>query len=63
MRGDFRDEARRFEDIDTATLARLELEDAIKYRERHGRLPDLVSTRAMRLINAIDLANAIGPAR
>ena len=46
MRGDFKDEARRFEDIDHAVLAECEAKDAIKYRVRRGRWPEGMSVRA-----------------
>ncbi len=54
MRGNWIDEARRFEDIDRAILARLEAEDAVKYHAKHGRLPELLSERARRYLEQQD---------
>lgn len=45
MRGDWADEARRFESIDHAVLAEIEGRDAIAYRERRGRWPENLSRR------------------
>ena len=62
MRGDWMDEARRFEDTDLAALrkaeraieqqefAAKEANSALRYRDRFGRWPELLSVRARQVL-------------
>lgn len=43
---DFKYEAARFGDLDILIAARLEAEDALEYRAKHGRWPASISRRA-----------------
>ena len=52
MRGDWKDDAMQYRDVDLAVQARLEAMDAITYFQKRGKWPEGLSVRAWDYLKA-----------